>query len=73
MSHEANAISLQLFAERVEEALHGLAVPPGGHPHQPARVVVDDDGQVALAGAMRDLVDPDPPRPGEQIDLALGL
>jgi hypothetical protein len=34
-------------------------------PHQPAGVVVDDDGQIALTLAVADLVDPDPAQPGE--------
>ena len=38
-------------------------------PHQPAGVMVDHDGQVSLPLAMRDLVDPDPLQPVEQIDL----
>ena len=41
-----------LFAERVEEREHGLAVPAGRGPHQPAGVMVNDDGQVPLALAM---------------------
>jgi len=60
-----------LVAQRVEERLHRLAVASGDGPHQPPRLVVDDDSQVALADAMRDLVDPDPPQPGEQVELAL--
>jgi len=35
--------------------------------------MVDHDGQVPLALAVTDLVDPDPPQPVKQIDLALGL
>ena len=59
-----------LFAERVEEREHRLAVAAGGGPHQPPGVMVDDDGQVPLALAVADLVDPDPPQPVKQIDLA---
>jgi hypothetical protein len=68
---------LDLFAtlvtELVEEREHRLAVPARGGPHQPAAVMVHDDGQVALTLAVADLVDPDPPEPVEQIDLALRL
>jgi hypothetical protein len=62
-----------LLAAGVEERLDRLAVAAGGRPHQPSCVVADDDGHVALAGAMADLVDPDPPQAGEEIDLTLGL
>jgi hypothetical protein len=41
-----------------------------GGPHEPAAVMVDHDGQVSLAFAVADLVDPDPPQPVEQIDLS---
>jgi hypothetical protein len=61
------------LAERVEERLDRLAVTAGGRPHQPAGVVVDDDGQVALTGAVRYLVNPDPAQTDEQVDIALGL
>jgi hypothetical protein len=36
-------------------------------------VVIDDNGQVPLAFAVADLVDPDPTQPVEQIDLADSL
>jgi hypothetical protein len=62
-----------LFAELVEEALDRLAVTPGRGPHQPAAVVIDDHGQVALALAMRYLVDADPAQPVEQIGVLAGL
>ena len=45
-----------LFTELIEEALDGRAVAAGGRPHQPAGVVADDDGQIALAPAVRYLV-----------------
>jgi hypothetical protein len=61
------------LAQRVEERLDGLAVTPRGRPHQPAAVVIDDDGQVALALAVRDLIDPDPLQTGQQVDVALGF
>jgi len=57
------------FAERVKERQHRLAVPAGCGPDQAAGVMVHDDGQVPLALAVADLVDPDPSEPVEQIDL----
>ena len=49
-----------LFPELVEEPEHRRAIAASACPHQPAGVVVDHDGQVAVALAVRDLVDPDP-------------
>ena len=62
-----------LLAQRVEERQHRLAVLAGCGPHQPAGVMVDHDGEVSLSLAVADLIDPDPPQPVEQIDLAHGL
>ena len=59
-----------LFPELIKEREHRLAVAARGGPHQPAGVMVHHDGQVAMALAVRDLVDPDPPQPVKQIDLA---
>jgi len=56
-----------LRTERVEEALDGLLVAAVGGPDEPARVVVDDNSDVALALAVGELVDPDPPQPGERV------
>ena len=56
-----------LFAEQIQELLDRLAVPAGAGPHQPAGVVVDDDGEVSLPLADRDLIDPDPLEPREQV------
>jgi hypothetical protein len=61
------------LAELIEEGLDRPAVAAGGRSHQPAAVVVDDDGQIALTRAVRYLVDPDPAQAGEQVDIALGL
>lgn len=61
------------FAELVEEPLDRLAVTARGGPDQSAGVVIDDDGQVALALAMTNLVDADSSQPVEQIDVALRL
>ena len=56
------------FAERVKERLDGLAIAAGGGPHQPTRVVVDDDGQVLLTFPVRYLIDPDAREAGQQVD-----
>ena len=56
-----------LFAEQIQELLDRLAVAAGSGPHQPAGVVVDHDGEVSLAFADRDLIDPDPLEPREQV------
>ena len=45
----------------------------GGGPHQPAAVVVDDDHQILVAAAVRDLVDPDPHQPVERIPSGPGI
>ena len=50
-----------LWAQCLEEQLDRLLVPAVGSPDEPARVVVDDDGQVAVALTVGELVDPDPP------------
>jgi hypothetical protein len=49
-----------LLAQQFEEAVERRLVPPDGRPHQPPRIVVDDDGQVAVPLLVADLVDPDP-------------
>ena len=49
-----------LGTQLVEEALQRPFAAAIGRPHQTARVVVDDDHEVALATAVADLVDPDP-------------
>src|SRR4051794_15979389 len=68
MSAETSSeLGAAVRAERVEERLDALAVAAGRGPHQPAGVVVDDDGQIALPLAVADLVDPDPTQPGEQV------
>lgn len=56
-----------VIAERVEERLDGGFVASLSGPHEPAGVVVDDDGDVALALAVRQLVDPDAPQPVEHV------
>ena len=49
-----------LGAQLAEEALDRLLVTPLGRPDEPARVVADDDADIALALAVGELVDPDP-------------
>jgi hypothetical protein len=44
-----------------------------GGPHQPARVLVDDHGEVLVAALVGDLVDTDPPQPGEAVQAGLGV
>jgi len=47
-----------VITERVEEPFQGRRVPPGRGPHQPASVMIDHHGQVAvpLADDMRVIV-----------------
>ncbi len=52
-------------AEQVAERLQRGGVAARGAPHDRARVVVDDRGQVALAAAVADLVDADRDQPGQ--------
>lgn len=52
-----------LAAQLLEEAGDRLLVAPVGRPDQSAAVVVDDTGDVALALAIGELVDPDPAQP----------
>jgi hypothetical protein len=59
-----------LLTERVEERKHRLAVASRSGPHEPAPVMVDHDGEVALAFSVADLVGLDPPQPVERIDLS---
>jgi hypothetical protein len=74
MSQETSSICLQRVSPSASKnASTGLAVTTGRSPDQAAGVVIDDDGQVALTLAMRDLIDPDPSQTVEQIDLALRL
>lgn len=61
------------MAEQIQERLDGLAVPAGTGPHQPAGVVINHDGEVALPLADRDLIDPDPLQAGEHVARGAGL
>jgi len=56
-----------LLPELVEEPAQGGLVPPGCGPHQPARVVVHDHGEVPVAPLVGDLIDPDPPQVREPV------
>jgi len=58
-----------ILAQGVEEALQGGLVAAGRGPHQPARVMVDDHGEVAVAPLVADLVHPDPAQPSEPVHL----
>ena len=53
--------------QRVEELLQGGRVTSRRGPHQPTGVVVDHDQQVQVPTLVGDLVDADPPQPGEPI------
>ena len=48
-----------VVAEQIQELLDGLAVPASVRPDQPAGVMVDDDREVPLPLANRDLVEPE--------------
>jgi len=65
-------LSATLASEQGEEPLEGLLVVALGSPHQPAAVVVDDDGQVPAA-LVGDLVNADPAQPVERVDPSAGL
>ena len=62
-----------LRAEEIEELLQGGPVVTGRRPHQPTRVVIDDDHQVLVATPIGDLVDPDPHQPVERIPHRSGI
>ncbi|AII10976.1 hypothetical protein EP51_43485 (plasmid) [Rhodococcus opacus] len=49
-------------SEQIEESAQGGGVAALRHPHQPARIVIDDHRQVLVALLVRDLIDPDPPQ-----------
>lgn len=54
-----------VLTQGVEEALQCPSVVTFGRPHQPDRVVVDDEGEVAVASLVGDLVDPNPAQAAE--------
>ena len=56
-------------AQRVEERLQGFGVAARRGPHQPTRVVIDHARQIPVPLTIRDLIDPDPPQPGQRIRL----
>ena len=57
------------YTEQVEEAVEGLLVPPDRGPDEATGVVVDHDGQVAVAALVGDLVDADA---GEALEGVVG-
>ena len=70
--HQPNPLAA-VVAEVVEERRHGLLVAARAGPHQPPRVVIDHDRQVALALAVRDLIDADPHQPRQRIHAGAAL
>jgi hypothetical protein len=73
-SQETSSIcSQRSLPSRSRKLLDRLAVPAGVRPHEPAGVMVDDDGQVPLAFADRDLVEPEALEVRVQVALALLL
>jgi hypothetical protein len=56
-----------LGAEQLEERPQRGPVPAGRGPHQPARIVVDDDGEVAVLSLVGDLVDANAGQPIEPV------
>jgi hypothetical protein len=57
-----------LRAKAIEEPLERRFVSSLLHPHHARRLVIDHDGQVALAATEAHLVDPDLPQPVQAID-----
>lgn len=57
-----------VLAEKIEEGLQGLVVAAGPCPHQPAAVVIDYHGEVAVAALVADLVDPYAAQASEAVD-----
>ena len=60
-------------AEDVEEGAHGVFGAPGFGPQQPAGVVIDHDGEIAVVFAVGDLIDPDPPQFLEPVNARVGI
>jgi hypothetical protein len=56
-----------LLAQGVEERPHHRLVATLAGPHQPARVVVNHDREIPVTLAVGDLVDTDPPQPGQLV------
>ena len=54
-------------AQRAGEAGDGFHGAAGSGPDKQAGVMIDDDDQVLVALAVGDLVDPDPPQPGQPV------
>jgi len=62
-----------LGAEQVEEPAQGGLVPARRGPDQPPTVMIDNDGQVAVALPVADLTDADPAQPREPVDPGHGV
>ena len=56
-----------LGTELIEELAQRLLVTPGGHPHQPARVVVEHHRHVFVPLAVAQLVNADAPQAAEEV------
>ena len=67
----------ELFAailpEEIEKAPQRRLVTTGSCPDEPTRVVVDNDGQVAVAALVADLVDADAAQPRQAVDLGVDV
>ncbi len=73
ISGNVGDLGAALFAEQVEELVDRGAGASRCCPHQPAGVVVDDDHQVPVSLLVGDLIDPDPPQPGQPVVLGLDV
>jgi len=62
-----------LLTQHIQELLDRFAVPAIRCPHQPAGVMIDDDGQVLVAFADRDLIKSEALQAREQVAALLGL
>ena len=60
-------ISAALGPEPIEERAQRGPVAARRGPQQPARIVIDHDGDVAVAAFVGDLVDPDPGQPVQAV------
>ncbi len=62
-----------LGSEEIEELTHGRTGASRRSPHQPTGVVVDHDHQKLEPALVADLIDPDPPQPGQTVMLGLDV
>ena len=70
---DVGELGAALLAEPVKEAVHHFPTATLRRPHQPARDVIDDQRQVALASTPADLVDADALQPIQAVVAARGL